>query len=103
MHTLDRRRDDHRAFRIVTAQHLRTHFSSDRSHMRGGDGEGWLAPPPPWPCIGGPTPSTLPAYLDLAKDLGPGTRVVRDWDLADMPKHLRTVQEEGSAAGSPPR
>ncbi len=35
-------------FRVVSAAEMLAAFMTDRSHMRGPDGE-WLAPPPPWP------------------------------------------------------
>ncbi|KAJ1347196.1 Protein N-terminal glutamine amidohydrolase [Parelaphostrongylus tenuis] len=36
-----------RYFRVIPCAHYITHFSSDRSHMKGEDGS-WLAPPPVW-------------------------------------------------------
>jgi protein N-terminal glutamine amidohydrolase len=39
-----------RFYRVIPAATFVAHFASDRRHMRGPDG-GWLAPPPPHPCI----------------------------------------------------
>ena len=38
-------------FRVVDGPQLAATFASDRSHMRGRDGE-FQKPPPPWPAIG---------------------------------------------------
>ena len=59
-------------FRLVRADDLLTHLSSDRSHMRsiGSGGEsgepGWLAPPPPWPPpqVAG-EPTNLMRFVDM--------------------------------------
>jgi hypothetical protein len=47
-------------FRLIAGEDYRTHFASDRSHMRTVGG-GWLHPPPPWPAIG--NAMLLPLYL----------------------------------------
>ncbi len=49
-------------FRLVDAATLQSSFASDRSHMRGPDGE-FSKPPPPWPVIG--EGSTLARFLAL--------------------------------------
>jgi protein N-terminal glutamine amidohydrolase len=49
-------------FRLVSAAELARSFASDRSHMRGPDGE-FTRPPPPWPPIGPAGASTLARYL----------------------------------------
>lgn len=62
-----------RCYRVVPARLLLRHFASDRSHMVGQGGKGWLALPPPWPCLvaeSGAT-NTLPAYLDFTELGGP--------------------------------
>ena len=45
------------------------HFASDRSHMVGEAGAGWMAPPPAWPPISAPggAANTLPAFLDFSR------------------------------------
>jgi hypothetical protein len=42
-------------FRVFSGADYRRTFSSDRAHMRVGDG--WSHPPPPWPPIGGHPPN----------------------------------------------
>jgi hypothetical protein len=47
-------REQHRAcFRLAGADLYLARFASTRRHMRGHDGESWLAPPPAWPCLQG--------------------------------------------------
>ena len=47
-------REQHRAcFRLAGADLFLARFASTRRHMRGEDGESWLAPPPAWPCLQG--------------------------------------------------
>ena len=48
-------------FRLVPAAEYRAQLCSDRSHMRQGDG--WQAPPPPWPTIG--EGSNLMRFVDV--------------------------------------
>ncbi len=58
-----------RCYRVVPARLLLSQFASDRSHMVAQGGEGWLAPPPPWPCLvaeSGAT-NTLPVFLDFGE------------------------------------
>jgi hypothetical protein len=74
-------------FRLVEGAEYVAGLVSDRSHMRGPDGD-YTAPPPPWPAPGGDRPSTFAAWIDLASD-GPGTLV----DLAKM----RTFARGGAA------
>jgi hypothetical protein len=50
-------------FKLVPAAAFRRDFCSDRSHMRTADG--WLAPPPDWPCIGDGD-CNLQHYIDTA-------------------------------------
>lgn len=51
--------------RVVPAPELAARFASDRSHMRGPNGE-YSQPPPPWPAIGpAGAPSTLARFLAL--------------------------------------
>lgn len=51
-------------FRIVPANAYAAHFSSDRSHMRHGDG--YRVPPPPWPAIHRPEAGmNLMRFLDV--------------------------------------
>lgn len=56
-----------RRYRVVPARELFARFSSDRSHMRTADGDGWAMPPPPWPPIGRDLSDkhTLPSFLDM--------------------------------------
>jgi N-terminal glutamine amidase len=47
-------REAPRSFRVIPAMEYLRNFASDRSHMRGKDGQGrdeWLAAPPPYPPI----------------------------------------------------
>lgn len=50
-------------FRLIDAADYRRRFSSDRGHMRRGDG-GWVAPPPDWDRIG-EGPGNLTRFVDL--------------------------------------
>lgn len=50
-------------FRLVPALEFTTIFASDRSHMR--TAQGWLSPPPKWPCIGN-TKHNLADFLEAA-------------------------------------
>lgn len=55
-------------FRVVNAVECCSRFSSDRRHMLNDGGEGYLAPPPPYPPIVGPDARSdheLGAYLDF--------------------------------------
>ena len=52
-------------FRVMDAAVFREAFSSDRRHMRDGQGD-YLQPPPPWPAIG--RGHTLPGLLDFERD-----------------------------------
>jgi hypothetical protein len=61
-------------FRFVAFADFDAKFSSDRRHMRRGDGS-WLQAPPSWPAIG--TGHTLDRFLDLGDDIG-GTVVGLD-------------------------
>lgn len=49
-------------FRRVDAAELAATFASDRSHMRGPDGE-YTQPPPPWPAIGAGRPGNLARFV----------------------------------------
>ncbi len=51
-------------FRLFQADQYLKAFSSDRSHMR--DGDRWISPPPPWPCIG--EGSTVMSMADIECD-----------------------------------
>ncbi len=55
-------------FRVVPASEFVGSFSSDRSHMK--VGEGWIAPPPDWPRIGR-LESNLHRFIDMTNsDIG---------------------------------
>jgi hypothetical protein len=51
-------------FRLVEASNYVNDLSSDRSHMRGPDGN-WNAPPPPWPLRGEGRPNNLMEWVDM--------------------------------------
>lgn len=51
-------------FRVIDVETFRSSFASDRSHMRSDDG--WLAPPPVWPCIQpGEATMNLHQFIDM--------------------------------------
>jgi len=50
---------------IESAEYLAA-FASDRAHMRRPDGS-WIAPPPPWPCIGEGRANVLQAWIDMGR------------------------------------
>ena len=55
-------------FRVLPASEFVGSFSSDRSHMK--VGEGWIAPPPDWPRIGR-SESNLHRFIDMSNtDIG---------------------------------
>lgn len=49
-------------FKVIPSGVYKTHFSSDRSHMKAG--KGWYAPPPDWSPIGGKA-SNLSDFTDM--------------------------------------
>ena len=51
-------------FRLITASDYVNELSSDRSHMRGPDGN-WNAPPPPWPPYGADRSNNLMEWVDV--------------------------------------
>ena len=60
----------HPSFRVIPADEYLETFSSDRSHMRGG--EGWKQPPPEWPAIFQPERGmNLERFIDTTRP-GPG-------------------------------
>lgn len=71
-------------FRVVPAAEFAARFSSDRSHML--DGDGYRAPPPPWPAIQPPgeRPSNLDAFVDTESEF-----VGACYDLAGFRGWLR--------------
>jgi hypothetical protein len=59
-------RDLEPRFRVVEADVFLREFASDRSHMRGPQGQ-MLKEPPPWPPLGAPgAPSNLARFVDMA-------------------------------------
>ena len=75
--------------RVLNADDFTARFSSDRAHMRTGDG-GWVAPPPEWPPIAPETVDpgwTLAALLDLSRP-SPGEEVAPE-GLAGALGHRR--------------
>ncbi len=54
------------SFRMMSASYYRSHFSSDRAHMRDANNF-YLAPPPQWPVISN-APLTMPEMLDFTSD-----------------------------------
>jgi len=52
-------------FRVVPASEFVVSFSSDRRHMK--VGEGWRAPPPDWPLIG-QSISNLSSFIDMTNN-----------------------------------
>ena len=65
----------HRKLRMVPAQKFLATFASDRRHMKRPDaeGEGWLQPPPPWPCIKTDAAiHNLDSFIDMTDGLGEG-------------------------------
>ena len=57
-------------FRLIKANAYCLDFSSDRSHMRPGDGS-WIADPPAWPPIFNGRSSTLLEWIDMSR-ISPG-------------------------------
>ncbi len=55
-------------FRVIPGDTYIAHFSSDRSHMRWGDGS-WIAPPPDWPAIDRETPVLFDELLDVTSSV----------------------------------
>jgi hypothetical protein len=53
-------------FRLIESAEYRVSFASDRTHMRKPDGS-WIAPPPPWPCLGEGRPNVLQAWTDMGR------------------------------------
>ena len=65
----------HRKLRMVPAQKFLATFASDRRHMKRPDAEGeeWLQPPPPWPCIKTDAAiHNLDSFIDMTDGLGEG-------------------------------
>jgi hypothetical protein len=61
----------HRRLRAVPAAVYLAQLSSDRRHMR--RGEGWAEPPPAWPCIrAAGDPHNLDSFIHMEEGSGPG-------------------------------
>ena len=69
-------------FRLVDPADYRAHLRSDRSHMRGADGE-LTSPPPPWPPPGGGRDTNLARFIS-----GDGTVVGEVMGMSGLRKRL---------------
>ena len=58
----------HRKFRVISGPDYLANLSSDRRHMKTEDG--WLQPPPSWPCIKGNhgEEHNLDSFIDMDKE-----------------------------------
>ena len=63
----------HRMFRVVEGEEFLHSFSSDRRHMKDGEGR-WQKPPPNWVCIRGSKQEehNLDSFINMDQP-GPGT------------------------------